>query len=1800
MSRWKTNTEPVMKYPTQIPGLTFPFIIALLFCLLAVNVARANPVIYVGTNGVSATTNWSDTANFILNSSKAPTTPANNATTFGFNTAAASPGKVTVHADGAYGTPGTGTPQTYCFLFEQTNAYHTVLIDPGIQLEMQASAGTPGTGLNVVPGAAYGGGGGALGNPIGIPYTNHTVIEGGGALWVNGPLVVEAQASANEPHYSILDMSGLNTFIMTNTEGSGGSRSRFELGDGSARNQSLIYLATNNFINIDSDMLLGYNGNTYSNSQPIGLYLGMTNVITTGSTGGNGNQLDLAMQGATNAFIRFNPAFLGGTTMPMVYLSGNGAATGNGGFPIVSGMMAGAIIGDAVGASVPSYGVVDFTGGKVTWLLGQLDLGVAGTSSPYPAAAVGILTFNNGTITVNNVWCGWQQYSANGAPGIGIINIGTNATLQVNNTLWLAVATNNSPVAGTAGTINVNGGTLAANIITNGGGNATIALTNATLQLTMTPNNLSYPQVTITNLVTGGTTNTIAIEFSAPATGYPFTNRLVSFAGPIGGAGYNFGLEITNTFVAQLVTNSAGDEIDLVVVSGPTVARNLTWSGTAGNGNWDVATTANWLFNSVATTYNQLDLVRFDDTATGTTNVNLTTVLTPASLTVSNNLLTYVFGGSGYISGTVGLNKQGSGTLVLDEAPSDNYSGGVTIGGGTLQVGNNDTGGSLPAATAVNNNGALVFDDTGNITVNNNISGSGSLTQEGAGGTLLLSGLSTFTGPVLVTNGSVLQVGGSYALGNGSNVATIASGSTLDAHGYALTNALIVSGAGVGGNGAIINSGGSIFSSSGGLTPNLTLTGDTTFGIATRWDLAGGVLSSGGQPYTLTLNAGGYFQWSSETVDTNLGDINLSSGSFGLLGTTTLGNPTNTLSLAAGSTLDLYGPNVYANKQILFNDGATILNSSGNNVMNGTMTLEPGYCTFDIASGTTLTISNVLSGSGVFYQNSGPGTAILDGNSPSFTGGVLLYEGQLTLNGAIGSGITTESGTTLSGAGTANGFVDVSGTMQAGSANRAGTFTAAAGLTLESSATLTMNLSQTTGIGGGTNSLIVVNGGNLTLNGNNVTINPIGGTLADGTYTLITYTGSLSGSLGTVSLSSPSRYSFTLNTSTPGQINLAVSGQGDQLVWNNGANNGQWDLQSSFNWSNLTTSAEDQFLTADSVVFDDSILNAAHPTTSIDLASGVDVMPGSVSNNSASNYTISGSGEISGGGNWVKLGISTLTITGTNNFTGNFLVGGGTVQINGSMQSGSSPVGANNGTLYITNGATLTVNLTGAYPPGDVGFGSKPIVVSGAGIGGNGAIQNIGNAIYDDGSTYAGLGQNVTLAGNTTIGGTARWDWGYPGLGVTLSTGGSNYNLIAIEPGYSEWNDLIIDTNLGNFDYYSTANSQQTWAVYGMGGSLGNPTNILTLHSNVLMHIQHGTTAAGDNGYAKVIHVLPAAEFEYQPSGGAGDYRLNTSFVLETNSTAAFYNVNGGSGSGAVINGSVILNGFASLSIGGSTVTFGNVISGPGGFSLNSANNTLVFAAANTYQGQTEIGSGMALALLGNGSISNSAEISLASGAILAVTNRVDGTLTLAGGQTLQGSGIVQGALTANAGSSITPGTNGVIGTLTVSSNATLNGNILLKLNHTTNDVLSVGGALTYGGTLTLTNISATPLASGNSFKLFSAGMYQGAFAAILPATPGPDLVWNTSNLAVNGTLSIVSLPQITRIAISGTTLTIMATNGPANNNYVLLESTNVALPLYLWTPVLTNVFNGSGDINLNTNVISPSHPQEFYILQTP
>jgi hypothetical protein len=154
-----------------------------------------------------------------------------------------------------------------------------------------------------------------------------------------------------------------------------------------------------------------------------------------------------------------------------------------------------------------------------------------------------------------------------------------------------------------------------------------------------------------------------------------------------------------------------------------------------------------------------------------------------------------------------------------------------------------------------------------------------------------------------------------------------------------------------------------------------------------------------------------------------------------------------------------------------------------------------------------------------------------------------------------------------------------------------------------------------------------------------------------------------------------------------------------------------------------------------------------------------------------------------------------------------------------------------------------------------------------------------------------------------------------------------------------------------------------------------------------------------------------------------------------------------------------------------------------------------------------------------------------------------------------------------------------------------------LDRTNTPNADLIVAAGLTYGGTLVVTN-AGDPLQAGDTFNLFDATSIGGAFATISLPPLGSGLTWDLSQLAVNGTIKVGSTPAFGAPVLSGTTLTLSGTGGPANGTYHVLASTNVALPLNLWTSLVTNSFDGGGNFSFNVSITG--FPQRFFLIRLP
>jgi autotransporter-associated beta strand protein len=163
---------------------------------------------------------------------------------------------------------------------------------------------------------------------------------------------------------------------------------------------------------------------------------------------------------------------------------------------------------------------------------------------------------------------------------------------------------------------------------------------------------------------------------------------------------------------------------------------------------------------------------------------------------------------SGLISGNGGLTKTGASTLVLGGSSENTYSGTTTVSAGTLEyAGNNAIGTgavSIDGASAILSLGAYT-DSVGTVTVANggSITGSGTLTSTGTfemqsgsvsanlagagalnkttGGTVTLTGASSYTGATTISNGT-LTLSGAGAIAN-SQVISLSAGAGLNVSG---------------------------------------------------------------------------------------------------------------------------------------------------------------------------------------------------------------------------------------------------------------------------------------------------------------------------------------------------------------------------------------------------------------------------------------------------------------------------------------------------------------------------------------------------------------------------------------------------------------------------------------------------------------------------------------------------------------------------------------------------------------------------------------------------------------------------------------------------------------------------------------------------------------------------------------------------------------------------------------------------------------------------------------------------------
>jgi len=473
---------------------------------------------------------------------------------------------------------------------------------------------------------------------------------------------------------------------------------------------------------------------------------------------------------------------------------------------------------------------------------GTLTLGAAAGTVPggVDLSILGNIYQSGGVSGVTKTGAGVVQLNGvNTHGGSTIINVGTlalGATATIPNTTNISVAAGatfdvsavspfalgSSQALGGSGTVN-GSVTDSGGSQFNPGGINTIGTLTITPDLTLAGGDTlnfdfsaggSNDVLNIGGTLTPNGTTTINLA-NWPIGGFLQTNYVLIQAASLGGSVGSFTLANVPTGGRQtydIVYDTSGSpQKVLLQVSG--FNANLVWQGGSGN-LWDVFSTQDWLNGGSPDYFFTSDNVLFSNVPPANAAVNITPISIAPGLVAINSTNNYVFTG-GYITGSAALVKNGSGSVTL--AAANDYTGGTTVNGGTLQLGDGSANnGSVAGAIA--NNAALVVSNASSQTLNNNLSGSGKIIASGAadltlsgniGGTqqvvgndsggLILSGTNSYTGGTVVSNG-VLIAAKATALGAPSSgiLATVGSGATLAyevAGTQTLTNPIVGAGA---------------------------------------------------------------------------------------------------------------------------------------------------------------------------------------------------------------------------------------------------------------------------------------------------------------------------------------------------------------------------------------------------------------------------------------------------------------------------------------------------------------------------------------------------------------------------------------------------------------------------------------------------------------------------------------------------------------------------------------------------------------------------------------------------------------------------------------------------------------------------------------------------------------------------------------------------------------------------------------------------------------------------------------------
>ena len=992
---------------------------------------------------------------------------------------------------------------------------------------------------------------------------------------------------------------------------------------------------------------------------------------------------------------------------------------------------------------------------------------------------------------------------------------------------------------------------------------------------------------------------------------------------------------------------------------------------------------------------------------------------------------------AGVASGSAGLTKNGSGSLILSNA--NTFTGTVTLNAGTIVS-------AHPAALSTAARVNLPANNTVTLSVQTDGGDSPIKLGMGSGSTVynLVSDRATagagISHPLSVLAGNGLG-GGTLNITAGANVTSGTASFSFDSLGLGAGSAQTT-----------------ILNPATGTTLSITNVSKFNNGVAQTLQLDGttagnqivGTIANGSAAITITK--ANTSTWTLAGTNTFTGGVNVNGGTLiantpGALGTS------GTISFGGGTLK--YGAGITADYSARFSTAASqaySLDVNGNTV---------SYLTALTSSGGSLTLADTAGG----------GSLTLAG-ATTYTGNTIVNGGKLLFStaGAGASPITVNAG--------AVGVI---------LAAAGGSWTNAADLTQSAGTELDVDFAAF--VPSTTLAPLTINGNFNTAATTTIRVKGVTGNFNIGqTYPLVTWVNSGPADTINFSLVMPTRLAghLILSGST---LSVVVDSNTGPLSWNTG--NGTWNTATA-NWVDALNASVSYVDASDSVVFDSASGAAGNPVVTLTNAlSSVSLTMDSASHN----YTLTGAGGLTGSG-LLLVQNGTLTNATVNSYTGGTTVSGGKFQI-----SGSGTLGAASGALTVSGGTVDLAGTTQTVSAVTISAGSlqngtvtntsftannASALTLSASLAGSGGLTKTGNgtltltnlntftgnvfvkggtlvldtgSVINDGGNYSSIGQTGTDVGTLTLKGSATF------------TNNADFNLGDIDSAVGTLNvqdSAVLNINAFFIGSANASGSTASGTVNQTGGTIMENNNGIGFFA-----IGGRTSASGVGVYNMSGGSLTAAAGIRV--GGTGTGTMNISGTAVVNANAGF-------------NTARIAGSAGTLNLNGGTVNTFNFASSTGLNATNNFNGTIVSPTGNNAAFMT----GLTEANVRNGgAIFNTAGFNITIAQALQHSDipgdhAVDGGLTKngLGTLTLSGANSYTGNTTINGGTlEITQATLATNSTVSIASGA------LLQLDFTgvTNQV----GAIVLNGVSQLPGVynsinSPSAITGGGSLEILA------------------------------------------------------------------------------------------------------------------